>query len=67
MKNTMTARELIDLLSQYDPDTEIRFRDTYWEDQGYDADAENPRKLTRAVFEVAERDMGDGKAAVVIG
>lgn len=66
MKNTMTARELIDLLSQYDPDTEVRFCDTYWEDQSYGANAENPRHLTRAVFEVAERDMGDGKTAVVI-
>ena len=66
MKNTITARELIDLLSQYDPDMEVRFRDTYWEDQGHDANAENPRHLPRAVSEVVERDMEDGKAAVVI-
>ena len=32
MKNTMTVRELINMLAQYDLDTEVRFRDTYWED-----------------------------------
>lgn len=66
MKNTMTVRELINILTQYDLDTEVRFRDTYWEDEGYGANAENPRMLTRSVFEAVEKDMGDGKTAVVI-
>lgn len=66
MKNTMTVRELINILAQYDLDTEVRFRDTYWEDQGYGVNAENPRMLTRSVFEVMKKDMNDGKTAVVI-
>ena len=66
MKNTMTVRELINILAQYDLDTEVRFRDTYWEDQGYGVNAENPRMLTRSVFEAVEKDMKDGKTAVVI-
>ena len=66
MKNTMTVRELINMLAQYDLDTEVRFRDTYWEDQGYGVNAENPRMLARPVFEVVEKDMEDGKTAVVI-
>lgn len=66
MKNTMTVRELINILAQYDLDTEVRFRDTYWEDQGYGTNADNPRMLARPVFEVRERDMKDGKTAVVI-
>lgn len=66
MKNTMTVRELINILAQYDLDTEVRFRDTYWEDEGYGANAENPRMLTRSVFEAVEKDMGDDKTAVVI-
>ena len=32
MTKTMTVRELINMLAQYDLDTEVRFRDTYWED-----------------------------------
>lgn len=64
--NTMTVRELINILAQYDLDTEVRFRDTYWEDQGYGVNAENPRMLSRSVFEVVKKDMGDGKTAVVI-
>lgn len=66
MKNTMTVRELINILAQYDLDAEVRFRDTYWEDQGYGANAQNPRMTTRSVFEVMEKDMKDGKTAVVI-
>ena len=66
MKNTMTIRELINMLAQCDLDTEVRFRNTYWEDEGYGANAENPRMLTRPVFEVVEKDMKDGKTAVVI-
>ena len=66
MKNTMTVRELINMLAQYDLDTEVRFRDTYWEDQGYGTNAENPRMLARPVFDVVEKDMEDGKTAVVI-
>jgi hypothetical protein len=66
MKNTMTVRELINILAQYDLDTEVRFRDTYWEDQGYGTNAQNPRMTTRSVFEVMEKDMKDGKTAVVI-
>lgn len=65
--NTMTVRELINILAQYSLDnTEVRFRDTFWEDQGYGTNAENPRMLTRPVFEVIEKDMGDGKTAIVI-
>lgn len=66
MKNTMTVRELINLLAQYDLDKEVRFRNTYWEDEGYGANAENPRMLTCPVFEAVEKDMQDGKTAVVI-
>ena len=54
------------LNAYYDLDTEVRFRDTYWEDQGYGTNADNPRMLARPVFEVRERDMKDGKTAVVI-
>jgi hypothetical protein len=66
MKNTMTVRELINILAQYDLNAEVRFRDTYWEDQGYGSNAQNPRMSTRSVFEVIEKDMKDGKTAVVI-
>lgn len=65
--NTMTVRELINILAQYDLDKEVRFRNTYWEDEGYGVNAENPRMLTRSIFNVAEKDMKDGKTAVVIG
>ena len=65
--NTMTVRELINILAQYDLDKEVRFRDTYWEDQGYGVNAENPRMLARPVFDVVEKDMKDGKTAVIIG
>lgn len=65
--NTMTVRELINILAQYDLDKEVRFRNTYWEDQGYGTNAENPRMLTCSVFDVVEKDMKDGKTAVIIG
>lgn len=65
--NTMTVRELINILAQYDLDKEVRFRDTYWEDEGYGTEADNPRRLSRCIFDVVEKDMKDGKTAVVIG
>lgn len=64
--NTMTVRELINILAQYDLDKEVRFRDIYWEDQGYGTNADNPRMLSRSIFYVVEKDMKDGKTAVVI-
>lgn len=64
--NTMTVRELINILAQYDLDKEVRFRDIYWEDQGYGTNADNPRMLSRSIFYAVEKDMKDGTTAVVI-
>lgn len=62
----MKVKELMELLSKLDPDMEIRFRDTYWESEGYGSRAEDPRELTHYSTHVEVCDMRDGTEAVVI-
>ena len=65
MKNTMTVRELINILAQYNLDTEIRFRDTYWENEGYGERADDPNYLTRRVVAVHMKQMNGETVAVL--
>lgn len=62
----MTVKELMKKLAKMDGEMEIRFRDTYWEDQGYGSYAEDPRMLTHYITHVTVCDMKDGTEAVVL-
>ena len=62
----MKVKELMEMLKSMDENTEIRFRDTYWENEGYGDRAKDPRLLTRPTYGVNVVDMKDGESAVVI-
>jgi hypothetical protein len=66
VKELMKALELMEALAKMDGETEIRFRDTYWENEGYGSRAEDPRALTHGVTHVTVCDMKDGTKAVVL-
>ena len=61
----MKVAELMEKLKNMDGDAEVRFQDTYWENEGYGKNAENPEYLTRLVRVVRTEDM-NGKTAVVL-
>lgn len=62
----MKVKELMEMLAKLDPDMEIRFRDTYWENEGYGSQADDPRELTHYTTGAVICDMQDGTEAVVI-
>lgn len=62
----MKVKELMEMLAKLDPDMEIRFRDTYWESEGYGSRADDPRALTEDITDVVICDMQDGTEAVVL-
>lgn len=62
---TMKVTELMEMLKNMDGDAEVRFEDTYWQNEGYGKNAENPEYLTRLVRVVRVEDM-NGKNAVVL-
>lgn len=61
----MTAKELIEMLTKLDPETEIRFRDTYWENEGYGERADDPNYLTRRAAAVHLKQMNGETVAVL--
>ena len=61
----MTAKELIEQLAKLDPKTEIRFRDTYWENEGYGELADDPNYLTRRAVAVHLKQMNSETVAVL--
>ena len=61
----MTAKELIEKLAKLDPETEIRFRDTYWENEGYGERADDPNYLTRRAVAVHLKQMNGETVAVL--
>lgn len=61
----MKVAELMEKLKNMDENAEVRFQDTYWENEGYGKNAENPEYLTRLVRVVRAEDM-NGKTAVVL-
>jgi hypothetical protein len=62
----MKIKELMKMLAKMDGEAEIRFRDTYWENEGYGSRAEDPRALTHGITHVTVCDMKDGTKAVVL-
>lgn len=61
----MKAKELMEMLAKLDPETEIRFRDTYWENEGYGERADDPNYLTRRVVAVYLKQMNGETVAVL--
>ena len=61
----MKVKELMEMLAKLDPEMEIRFRDTYWESEGYGERADDPNYLTRKVVAVHLKEM-NGERAVVL-
>lgn len=61
----MKVVELMEMLKNMDENAEVRFEDTYWQNEGYGKNAENPEYLTRSVRVVRMEDM-NGKNAVVL-
>ena len=65
-EETMKVKELMEMLEKMDGEMEVRFADTYWENEGYGSRAEDPRMLTHHITHVVVRDMKDGAEAVVV-
>lgn len=61
----MTAKELIEKLAKFNPDTEIRYRDLFWENEGYGERAEDLHYLTRRVIAIHMKEL-DGKSIAVL-
>jgi hypothetical protein len=61
----MKVAELMEMLKNMDENAEVRFEDTYWQNEGYGKNAENPEYLTRLVRVARVEDM-NGKSAVVL-
>lgn len=61
----MKAKELMEMLEKLDPETEIRFRDTYWENEGYGERADDSNYLTRRVVAVHMKQMNGETVAVL--
>ena len=62
----MKVKELMEMLAKMDGEMEVRFRDTYWENEGYGSRAEDPKALTHYITHVTVCDMKDGTDAVVL-
>lgn len=51
----MTVRELMEMLSQFSPDLEVRFEDTYEQSEGWTDGCENATcAIGNVYFDVAE-------------
>lgn len=61
----MKAKELMEMLAKLDPEMEIRFRDTYWENEGYGERADDPNYLTRKAVAVHLKQMNGETVAVL--
>lgn len=62
----MKVKELMEMLAKMDGEKEVRFADTYWENEGYGSRAEDPRRLTHYITHVTVCDMKDDTEAVVL-
>ena len=61
----MKVKELMEMLAKLDPEMEIRYRDTYWENEGYGDRADDLNYLTCKVVAVHLKEMNGGQAAVL--
>lgn len=61
----MKVKELIKELEKMDGEMEIRFRDTYWENEGYGKYADDLEELTNGIGAVVVKSQGYRQMAVI--
>ena len=61
----MKVKELIKELEKMDGDMEIRFRDTYWETEGYGKYADDLEELTNAIGALVVKSQGYKQMVVI--
>ena len=61
----MKVSELIKELEKMDGEMEIRFRDTYWENEGYGKYADDLEELTNSIGSITVKSQGYWQMVVI--